>query len=254
MKPLGFGRFAIAGCAVVTLYIVPSSKAASVDFGTIAIGTNVNASILNSGASLPQTYTYNSLVQGPNSSVLGMTLPNGNTVAQELTALGYAQNNGVLDYNFPFALGASGSYSQNGTPPFSIGNGIAPGNIQSLTATSVMGNVCTGSNNVGATISVDPTNAAATYDAILGCDPLNIVNSNIPTSSTSTAAINLGTYLVGGTETTFTGEETVTTWEVAGIVNEGPVSGVPEPSALWLGMVGLGVLITARIMTLAGPA
>jgi hypothetical protein len=42
-----------------------------------------------------------------------MVLDNHNAVAQQLTALGYGQNTGVLNYNFPFPLGASGSYVQN---------------------------------------------------------------------------------------------------------------------------------------------
>ena len=238
-----------AAFATAVLYVVPGTKAATVniDLGTILYGTNVNASILNLTFPMdPQTYTYNSLIQGPNSSVLDMVLPNGKTVAQELTALGYGQNDGVLDYNFPFALGASGSYSQNGTPPFSPGTGVGPGLFQSLTAASVAGTVCTGSNSVGATISVDPTNATATYETILGCDSVGVASPGFPTSFTSTGTINLGTFLVGDTSYSYAGEETITTWEVSGEVNVAPVSPVPEPSSLWLAVAGLGPTCAAR--------
>ena len=106
-----FRWVALVGFGAVVLSIVPGMKAATlagtIDLGTLVYGTNINAAILNlADPSDPQ------LVQGPNSTVLDMTLDSGNTVAQELTVLGYSQDNGVLNYNFPFALGASGSYSQ----------------------------------------------------------------------------------------------------------------------------------------------
>lgn len=252
MPSLGFRHFAM-GFGLVILYVVPSTKAAtlagSIDPGTVVNAVNVNAAILNlADPSDAQTYTYNQLIQSSNSSLMSITLDNGNTVAQELTALGYAQNDGVLNYNFPFALGASGSYSQDGTPAFGLNN-IGPSLFQSLTATSVSGTVCSGFNSVGAGISVDPTNGAQTYDTILGCDSLEVSDPGIPTSTTSTVTIFLGTITEGNNIYDVSGEETIKTWTVSSIVGQSQVSAVPEPSGLWVGVAGMMALCLGRTGT-----
>jgi len=244
MKPFGIRRLGLLGAVGITVFVPPAANAttADVDLGTVAYAINVNASIFNTSISdLPQTYTYNQLVYiGSN---LGMVLPSGLTVAQTLAALGYVANPGILYYNFPFSLGASGSYAINGSPPNAF-----PATV-SLTATSVSGNVCSGFNNVGATISVDPTNAASTYETILGCDGLTTPNNGFPESTTSTVTANLGTYATDGVttsaETTYTAEVTTTTWESSGIANA-PAS-VPEPSTMWLAAAGFAALCATRI-------
>lgn len=240
MRPLGFISMAHIGFAAALLVVTPSLMAdtVTVDLGTLVYAINVNASIYNPAfPTLPETYTYNQLLQNPDNPTF--TLGNGNTIDQELTALGYGTDDGVLNYDFPFPSGYSfGSYSQDGTPVFSTTSlDIGPGIFQNFTATSVSGDVCPGDNNAGATLSLDPTNSAATYAAILGCDGITGLNPGSPTSTTSTVLINLGTYTSGDTTTTYEGEETVTTWESSGEV--GQPSSVPEPSALGFETAGL---------------
>lgn len=234
-------RIAPAAIGVLASVIALNANADSVNLGTVAYATNVNASIFNAGSpSEINTYTYNQLLQNP--ATAGTLLPNGNSVAQELTLQDYGENDGVLNYafNFTFPAGgsseSSGSFVQDGSPSFSVTNpDIGLGILQSFTATSQSGPGCTGYNNVGATISVDPTNAASTYALILGCQAFTDLNPGFPTSTTSTVALDLGTY--GGT--TYTGEEIVTTWEASGTVGETSTSAAPEPSLLGLETAGM---------------
>lgn len=238
-------RFGIIFLTLVALaavlFVVPSAKGATmgVDLGTVVYATNVNAAIFDtSNPSGISVYTYNQILQGPDAATLGITLDNGNTVAQELSAQGYTENTGILQYNFAIPGGASGSYSQNGTPSFPPPSDIGPGLPVSMTSTTVSGTVCNGANSVGSTINPNPIYSAATIEAILGCEALGIPNEGFPTSSTSTAPISLGTITNGNTVEYITGEETVTNWVSSGIIHSQPSSATPEPASLWLAMAG----------------
>ena len=120
-------RLALAGSALVTLFVAPSAKASpmttvTLDLGTVGYGTNVNALILNTAyMSQLETYTYQQLLFGPNTATLNMLLDSGLTVGQVLAQDLGQPNNGTLDYNFPFPYGASGTYEQTGSPPFPAG-------------------------------------------------------------------------------------------------------------------------------------
>jgi hypothetical protein len=205
------------------------SSTTTVDLGTIGSGTNVNASIVNHDyANQIETYTYQQLLfLGSN---LGLVLDSGQTVAEVLAQdLGQA-NNGTLDYNFPFTYGASGSYSQNGSTTPNGSNNI------SITATSVSGHVYNGHNNVGATISVNPIDAASTYDNILGGRGTQI-NNGFPTSTTTTVTLQLGTVSTAGQTITIggqqfatdtnveviEGEDSTTTWTSTGSITLSPI-------------------------------
>lgn len=254
MRGFSFAPIGFAATVLIVLFTADSISAApltivDVDLGTIAVETNVNASVYNSAdPSMAQTYTYNQLLQNPGNVTDGITLDNGNTIDQELTAQGYFQNTGVFNYNFPLTSGgASGAYSQAGSPvyppaPF-------PGTV-SLTSSSVSGTICTGFNSVGSTITVDPIDAASTYSIILGCDSSTSINDGFPGSTTSTVSLNLGTVtdLNAGTITYITGEVPTTTWESSGMINTvaGPVSGVPEPSPGWFVMLGIAGIVAIR--------
>jgi hypothetical protein len=149
------------------------------------------------------------------------------------------QNYGTLDYNFPFDAGASGSYTLNGTPSFPLP--LEPGDL-SLTATSQSGTVYEGYNNVGATISVDPTDAATTYETNLGGQSFDL-DSESPTPTTTTVMLPLGTITVDGVVTTYIGEVTDSEWTVSA----GPaVAETPEPSSLWLVAAGFATLYAVR--------
>jgi len=244
MRRANFRGILPAGFAALVLFVVPSAKSSPVDpttvtldLGTVGIGVNVNASILNlMQSSQLETYTYQQLLFGPDSSTVGMMLDSGLTVGEVLAQDLGPSNNGTLTYNFPFISGASGTYAQNGSPPFSSTN-IGPGILQSLTATSVSGNVCTGFNNVGATISVDPTNPASTFATILGCDGITGLDPGFPTSTTTTVTLTLGSITANNTVTVIEGEDTTTTWQSSGQV--GGVSAVPEPSSFWFDLAAI---------------
>ena|SRR5581483_2023363 len=267
MKPFGISGPGLLGAVAITVFVAPSAKAGAIgtqgaganggsggstgvlDLGTIVYAININASIFNSVSNQPQTYTYNQLLQGGNN--LDMLLDSGFTVAQELTALGYAANPGILNYNFPFSGGASGSYTQSGpSPPFPPTSEF-PGTV-SLTASAVSGNVCSGFNSIGATINVDPTNAASTYDTILGCAAFSNPNNGFPASTTTTVTVMLGTVTsssatsAGDTTnvTVIEGEAATTTWESSGTVNA--AAATPEPSSAWLELAGIAGLCALR--------
>ncbi len=243
MRRMDLRRIGLAGATLASIFAAPSAIASTivgVDLGTIVIETNVNSSIFNAAyPTSPQTYTYNQLLQNPNNATDGITLDNGKTIDEELTALGYLQNNGMLNYNFPFVLGASGSYSQDGSPSYPA---LDPGVI-SLTATSVIGTVCGGANDVGDTIITDPVDAATTYSKILGCESFTNLNNGFPASSTTNFPVNLGTVTnrSTGTVTDYSGEVTVTTWESAGTVDSAAAS-TPEPSPAWFVAAGLAAM------------
>lgn len=280
MRPLGFRRIGLAGAAAVTLFVAPSAKASqitpsdlpggvhsegagtnggsggttvTVDLGTVAYGVNVNASILNS--SHIETYTYEQLLFGGTdlSTVLDSGLTIGEALAQDLGEM----NPGTLTYDFLFG-GASGFYAQNGSPPFPPTSEF-PGTV-SVTATSVSGHACPGANSVGATINIDPINAAETYSAVLGCEPFTNLNNGFPTSTATTVTLTLGTITSTGTGNTVSvtvvnGEDTTTTWTSSGQLNAGAAS-VPEPWSVALvatGIVGLLTFRAARRRRLGGP-
>ena len=212
--------------------------ASVVDLGTVAEGTNVNATIFNSAfPSDTETYTYQQLVfLGSN---LDLVLDGGLTVAEVLAADLEPADNGTLTYNFPFTFGASGSYSQDGLPII----GVSPGTTLDFTATSQSGTVYTSFNNVGAVIGVDPTNAAGTYSAILGNTGHGLVQG-IPTSTTTTVTLTLG--IIG--DTVYEGEDVTTTWEDSGQVSSAGLTATPEPSTFWFALAGLcAVLVTRRV-------
>ena len=183
-----------------------------------------------------------------------MVLDSGFTVAQVLAQNLGLPNPGTLDYNFPFSLGAGGTYTQTGTPPFPPVSEI-PG-IIGLTATLLVpgSHVCSGFNNAGATINVDPTNAASIYETILGCDGFTTASNGFPVSSTSTIPLDLGTVTStsessGNVITTVTvveAEDTTTTWTTSAQVNG---ASVPEPASAWLaaaGFAGLWAILARR--------
>jgi len=204
------------------------SSNSTVDMGTVATTTGINASINNQDYSQDnETYTYQQLLFLGN---LGFTFDNGQTLGEVLAQdLGNA-NNGTLDYNFPFTYGASGSYTENGNATPNGSNDI------SFTAQTQSGRVYDGSNNVGATISVNPTLAASTYDTILGGRGTQI-NNNAPAPTTTVATIPLGTVTtttntvnIGGSgfdvqtsTVTYDGEVADTEWTVSGSITLSPI-------------------------------
>jgi hypothetical protein len=225
------------------LLVVPAAKAdmVTVDLGTVAVSIGINASIMNTDfPTYTETYTYQQLLfNGP----LDMQFDSGQTLAQVLAEdLGNA-NNGTLDYNFPFAFGASGSYTQNAvTEPF---NTPDPG-VVSFTAQTYSGTACSGTNTVGSIITLDPIYAGATYDTILSCDGLGNLNNAIPPYSSTTVTVPpLGTITKGDTTTVYIGEFTDYEWTVSGEV--GPVSAVPEPASLSLEVAGIAALGWIRL-------
>jgi len=257
MRPIGLKRLGLAGAAAVVLFVAPSARGGSganggsggstvtIDLGTIGYGLNVNASIINAGASNQlETYTYQQLLFGGNN--LNMMLDSGLTVEQVLEQDIGLLNPGTLNYNFPFSLGASGSYQQNGPPPPFPPVSELPGNV-SLTATSVSGHICPGFNDIGATISVDPTNAGNTFATILGCDSFSNLSNGFPTSITTTVSYQLGTVTSnsGGNVTVdvIQAEDSTTTWTSTGQANPGTAT--PEPSSASLAVVGLVAALCA---------
>jgi len=213
-----------------------SARAAVVDLGTIAIGTNVNASVVNAEfSSQLETYTYQQLIfQSPD---LGLTLDSHLTVAEVLAQDLGSANGGTLDYNFPFTFGASGSYSQVGLPLI----GVSPGTMLDFTATSVSGQIYSGFNNVGATIGFDPTDAARTYSAILGGSGVGLSDLP-PTSSTTTVTLTLG--LIG--DTVYEAEDSTTTWTSSGTVLNAVPTATPEPRLGWMSLVVFGAVVVTR--------
>ncbi|MGH6992762.1 MAG: PEP-CTERM sorting domain-containing protein [Caulobacteraceae bacterium] len=204
------------------------------DLGVVADATNVNVSIQD--GSLPNTYTYNQLIQVGDQ--LDLLLANGDTVAQELAALGYAENVGVLNYNFPIPGGASGSLDQTSLPI----TGVSSGQPLPFSVAAVSGTVYPGFDSVGATANLDPTNGVSVFNYLLGGTP-RISNNGYPTSSTSTVVASLGIDEAGAG---VSAEIETTTWEVAA---GGPAAGVPEPAAwsvMILGLFGLGAMLRRR--------
>ena len=76
---------------MIAFLMVASAKADTVvDLGTVALATNVNASIYNATySSFGQTYTYNQLLQNPSNATDGIILDNGKTIDQECQLSSY---------------------------------------------------------------------------------------------------------------------------------------------------------------------
>jgi hypothetical protein len=223
--------------------MAPCANAGTVDLGTVAVSIGINASILNTDFPVDlETYTYQQLLFAPGLSVV---FDGGQTVYQALVQDDGNPSNGTLDYNFPFAFGASGSYAQNGSPPFpSSGN---PGTV-SFTATSQSGTACPGANSVGSTINLNPLSSAITFEAILGCDALGPPADNIPPETMTTTTVPLGTITSSGATTTYIGEEVDYEWTISGVVGAvSPASGVPEPASLGLEAAGIAALGWIRV-------
>jgi len=120
----------------------------TVDLGTVAVSIGINGSIMNTDfPTYTETYTYQQLLfKGP----LDMEFDSGQTLGEVLAQDFGNVNNGTLDYNFPFAFGASGGYTQNAvTEPF---NTPDPG-VVSFTAQTQSGKGCSGTNTVLGTIT-----------------------------------------------------------------------------------------------------
>jgi len=182
-----------------------------------------------------ETYTYQQLLfLGPN---LNLMFDSGLTLADVLGLDLGASNDGTLIYNFPFTFGASGGYSQSGLPI----NGVSPGTTLDFTATSQSGTVYAGFNDVGATITVDPANAAATYSTILGNGGFGIA-SGPPTSTTTSVTIEFGE--IGST--VYEGEDVTTTWQDSGQVSGIGLVATPEPSGVWFDLFGLAAVVVGR--------
>src|SRR5581483_11852273 len=106
MRRANFRGILPAGFAALVLFVVPSAKSSPVDpttvtldLGTVGIGVNVNASILNlMQSSQLETYTYQQLLFGPDSSTLGVLLDSGLTVGDVLAQDIGQPNNGTLTY------------------------------------------------------------------------------------------------------------------------------------------------------------
>ena len=248
MKAPLFRCLGLTGLAAGILCIVPYTEASTVDLGTVAYAVQVDGIIYNAAyPSEIQTYVYTQLLQLPNAApgliVQGLNGPV--TINEQLTALGYGENTGTLDYAFyPLTPGAgtAGEYMQNGSPSFPPSD-IGPGILQSFTATMLeSGTPCPGYNNVGATIMVDPTNAIMTYDTILGCDALSTISNGIPGSTTFISGVSLG---MDSSGTSYEGALQTTLWEVEGSVMSG--SSVPEPSSRWLIVAGMIAVCGLRI-------
>ena len=83
---------------------------------------------------------------------------------------------------------------------------------------------------------------------ILGCDSLSIVSDGSPTDTATLAPLPpLGTITSGNTTTDYIGEEMVYDWESSGVVAPAQATGVPKPSALWMGTAGIAALCAIRI-------
>jgi hypothetical protein len=273
MRPLWFQRMLLTGAAAVTMFVAPSAKGSAivtplgaganggsggttvtVDLGTVGYGVNVNATILY-GSNLA-FYTYQQLLFG--GTDLNAVLDNGFTVGEVLAQdVGNQPDPGTLDYNFPFAGGASGSFSQNGpSPPFPPPS--MPG-AHGFTATSVSGNVCPGSNSVGSMINLDPLNAGNTFAAILGCDNFTIMNNGVLTPTTQVMSYTLGTITstsqvngnVATTVTVVEAEDMTTSWILGAQADDAGSSpaAAPEPWSGGLAASGIGALWMVRIRT-----
>jgi hypothetical protein len=232
MRPIGYRCLAQAGLVAAILFSLPGAEANVVDLGVVAYNTGVNAAILFQ-SSINNTYTFQQLLFSP-SAPLNMVFDDGRTLAQVLADDLGPEDNGTLTYNFPFAGGASGVYTLS-TPPIvpspSDPNGnIGPGIFDSITAQTQSGVGCPGYNTPGSTIGVDPTNSAATFLTILGCESLGSAAASLPTSTTTNFALPpLGTVTDGSTVTVYEGEVIDTQWQAGGVVLS-PQSTVPEPS------------------------
>ena len=108
--------------------------------------------------------------------------------------------------------------------------------------------MCTGSNNVGATINIDPTKPASTYEAILGCESFNGLNDGPTAPSSITVGYQLGTITNGNTVTVVEAELLATTWGPAGTANS-VESSAPEPSPFWLSVIGMSAICGIVIRT-----
>jgi hypothetical protein len=216
--------------AAAVLLLVPSAKSntVTVDLGVVAYSIGVNASI-DYVSGFTDTYTFQQLLfqSGPSYNLL---FDSGLSFAAVLAQdLGNA-NNGTLDYNFPFIAGASGSYFFTGSPvlpnPSNPTGNIGPGILDSFTVATQSGTVCSGFNNVGATTILDPSNPAATFQTILGCEslaPLS-VPPEVPTITVVTLP-PLGAITSGGTVTVYQGE-----FEDTEYTNLPTAASAPEPS------------------------
>jgi PEP-CTERM motif len=246
MRPIGIRRFIREGLSAAVLLVAPCASAGTVDLGTVAVTIGINASILNTDFPMDtETYTYQQLLFAPG---LSLVFDGGQGIYAALaSALGNA-NTGTLDYNFPFTLGASGSYTQNGSPPFP-GSGN-PGTL-SFTAQTQSGHACAGANAVGSTINLNPLFSATDLEAILGCDALGPPTDNIPPPTTTTTTIPLGTITSGGTTTLYEGEVVDTEWTVSGVI--GPATSAPEPGSLFLMATGIGALFWIRAWRRSSP-
>lgn len=206
----------------------------SCDMGLAVYGINVDAEIVTPAApSTPLTYVYNQMIFGGINGLDTIVRPGmslGEVLAQELGP----EDNGQLAYDFLLpAGGASGLYLQNGgIPPFPTAATVptSPG-VVNLTAQSVSGEVCNGSNSPGAAIQIDPTNALSAFEAILGCETFSGITEGPPQSSTSTVALNVGTTSYNGQTVGLYVEDTTTTW--GAIAGQFPAT-APEPSSIWL--------------------
>jgi hypothetical protein len=207
------------------MYTAPA-HAGIVDLGTVAVSTQLNATITDSnavGSLLTYSYTQLRFVGGSQS----LTFDNNQTVSSVLANDLGAVDPGSLSYNFPSPFGASGTYSQL-TPNTSPNIGV----LLAFTVTSVSGHVYSGFNSVGAAIMFDPTNAAMTYSTILG-NRSGIGSGGAPIPSTTVTTLTLGR--IGAN--TYIGESADTTWQTTNQFTS--TSPTPEPSTLWLGAVAL---------------
>lgn len=242
MRPFGCLRTARAAATAILL-VVPAAKAdmVTVDLGTVAVSIGINGSIMNTDfPTYTETYTYQQLLfKGP----LDMEFDSGQTLGEVLAQDFGNVNNGTLDYNFPFAFGASGGYTQNAvTEPF---NTPDPG-VVSFTAQTQSGKGCSGTNTVGSIITLDPIYSGTTYDTILSCDGLGNPNNGTPAYvATTVTGPPLGTITNGDTTTVYIGEFTDYEWTVSGEV--GPASAVPEPTSLSLEVAGIAALGWIRL-------
>jgi MYXO-CTERM domain-containing protein len=249
MRPIGYRRI-LRAAATTILLAVPAVKAGqvTVDLGTVGYSIGISASIMNSDYPLDtETYAYQQLIfGGPLSMVVDGS---GDTLAFVLAEdLGNA-NNGTLDYNFPFPLGASGSYAQT-SPPGTFDT-PDPGTV-SLSYSTMSGHACPGDNTPGSVINLDPNQAAVVYAAILGCDGLAPITEG-GTYMTSTVTLPpLGTVTNGDTTTTYIGEFTDYEWTLTAA--DGPASATPEPSSLWLGASGIALLGWRRFRRRSGQS
>jgi hypothetical protein len=236
MRPFGYRRI-LRAAATTILLAVPVVKAdqVTVDLGTVAYSIGISASIMNTDFPMDtETYAYQQLLFG---GPLGMVFDTGQTLGQVLANdLGNA-NSGTLDYNFPIAFGASGSYMQTSAPgTFDTPD---PGTVTLMDQT-MSGHACPGDNTVGSTITLDPTQPGIVYTTILGCDGLGPFSGTSSEIITTVTQPLLGTITNGNTTTTYIGE--VTDFEWAETAANGPASPTPEPSSLLLGATVIALL------------